>query len=229
MNVFTNLKLPQVIYETDSKYNGHVQVVQVGEVRKIKVDKIDQSISFNAPSCTRLVWGKTVELLKEVEPDLKNVLIMGMAGGTMAHLFSRAFPGIQITSVELDPTMVDIARKFFDIDSIPNHKVINDDALRVVVEPEKFDITEYMFQAIVVDIFIGEKFPDLGKSGNFISALKKLAQGGGLIVFNRIYIESHQDDVNVFIDYVSQFLHDVKCLVVAGYTNSDNVLIYGRV
>jgi spermidine synthase len=228
MTIFDGLQPPKVLYEVDSKYNGHIKVIQVGETRKIKVDRIDQSLSPNSPSCTRLVWGKTVDVLKENEPGLKNIMILGLGGGTMAHLISRAYPGVKITSVEIDPVMIDIAKNYFDVDKIPEHRIINEDALRVVIEPDKFGLEEYGFQAVIVDIFVGEKYPDLGKSGNFIAAVKRMVMSGGLIIFNRIYVESHQDDVNLFIDYVSDFLKDVKCLVVAGYTNSDNVLIFGR-
>lgn len=229
MTIFDGIKTVQTLYETDSKYNGHVKVVQVGNTKKIKVDNIDQSISHTSQSCLRLVWGKARDVLVEEEPDLKSLMILGLGGGTMAHLISDKFPQVNITSVEIDDVMVDLAKKYFDVDKIPNHRIIVDDALRVVIEPEKYQLTEGSFQALIVDIFVGEKFPDLGRSGNFLSAIKKLVTPGGLIMFNRIYVERHQDEVNLFIDYVSESLRDVKCLVVAGYTNSDNVLIYGRV
>ena len=146
----------------------------------------------------------------------------------MAHLISQKFPNAEIVAVEIDPVMVDIAKKYFDVDSIPNLRIITDDALRVVIEPDEFGLEENYFDALIVDIFIGEKYPDLGKSGNFISALKRLVRPGGLTIFNRMYREHHQDDVHIFIDYVSDFFSTVKNLVVAGYTNSDNVLIYCR-
>jgi spermidine synthase len=229
MNIFTGLAQPKVIYETDSKYNGHIQVVEYGDVRRVVVGGIYQSISHNAISCSRLYWGKVNQILKENFTKLDKVLILGLGGGTLVHLISKSFPGAAITSVDIDAVMVDVARKYFDIDSIPNHKVIVDDAMRVVVEPDKFDISDYEFDAVIVDIYVGERFPDLGRSGNFIGALKKLIKPGGLVIFNRIYRESHQDEVNTFIDYVSNFFSGVKNLVVAGYTNSDNVLIYSKV
>jgi spermidine synthase len=156
-------------------------------------------------------------------------MILGLGGGTMAHLLSKTFPDTKITSVEIDPVMVGIARDYFDIDNIPNHKVLVTDAMRVVVEPDKYDLSNYYFDAAIVDIYNGEKYPDLGKSGNFIAALKKLIKPGGVIIFNRIYLDRHQDEVNTFIEYISGFLSSVKLLVVAGYTNSDNILILGRV
>ncbi|KKS55155.1 MAG: Spermidine synthase [candidate division WWE3 bacterium GW2011_GWD2_42_34] len=229
MNIFDGIQLPKIIYETDSKYNGKVQVWEVGKTRKIKVDKIDQSISHKSPSANRLVWGKVIEVLEENAPDLKNILILGLGGGTMAHLISEKFNAPRIVSVEIDPVMVDIAKKYFDLDSVPNHRIIIDDALRVVVEPEEFDLKPESFNVCIVDIFQGEKYPDLGKSGNFITSVKKMVRPGGLLIFNRIYLDYHQDDVNIFIEYLGDFLQNVTCLVVAGYTNSDNVLIYGKV
>lgn len=228
MNIFSGLQVPKVIFETDSEFNKHIQVVQIGDTRKIKVDKIDQSISPNSQSCERLYWGKVVNVAKKELGEVKKVMILGFGGGTIAHLISRNFPGAEIVGVELDPVMVQIARDYFDIGSIPNLRVIIEDALRLVVAPQEYDIQEFSFDMILVDVFVGERYPDLGKSGNFIGAIKKLVKPGGLVIFNRIYREHHQDDVNIFIDYVSEFFDNVKNLVVAGYTNSDNVLIYAK-
>ncbi|RJR27461.1 methyltransferase domain-containing protein [candidate division WWE3 bacterium] len=230
MNIFTGLHGPKILFETESQYNGHIKVIELNNgTRKIRVDNIDQSISHFAPNCSRLYWGKVVDILKENKPDLSNMFILGLGGGTLVHLIHNNFPNVHITSVDIDQVMVDIAKNYFDLDSVPNHRVIVADAMRVVIEPDEFEIPEYSYDGLLVDIYIGEKFPDLGKSGNFIAALKRLIKPGGIIIFNRIYREEHQDDVNIFIDYVSEFFPSVKNLVVAGYTNSDNVLIYAIV
>jgi spermidine synthase len=229
MTVFDGIQIPKVIFETESKYNGTIQVFQVGSTRKIKVNKIDQSVNHTSEQAKRLVWGRVVEVLKDEEPNLKNILLLGLGGGTVAHLVAVAYPGVEIVSVDIDEVMVDIAKKYFDVDKIPNHRIIVDDALRLVVDPESFNLNHGTFQALYVDIFIGEKYPDLGSSGNFISAVKKMVVPGGLVIFNRIYTTEHQDDANIFVDSLSNFFTNVKCLIVAGHTNSDNILIYGRV
>jgi len=82
---------------------------------------------------------------------------------------------------------------------------------------------------LIVDIFNGDKFPDLGKTGNFITAIKKLVKPGGFLVFNRIYKEEYQEDVKIFIDNLGNYIKDIESEVVAGYTNSDNIIIFGRV
>jgi len=229
MSVFDGLKIPRVIYETNSKLNGRIQVVEVGSTRKILVDDIAQSISRNSPSILKLYWGQLVESLKEKNPSMKRVLILGLGGGTLAHLISKNFPNVEIVSVEWDEVMIDVAKKYFDLDLIPNHRVIVDDALKVVIEPEEFDIALSSFDVLIVDILNGEEFPDLGKTGNFIAAIKRLVTSGGYIVFNRIYTEAHQEDVNLFIEHVEGFLGETESDIVAGYTNSDNILIYAKV
>ena len=229
MNIFTGLLSPKVIYETESKYNGNIKVVEFGDVRRLVVDNISQSISPHSPHTHKLYWGKMLHLLKENFTHLNEVLLLGLGGATLVHLIHQEFPDVTTTSVEIDQTMVDIANNYFDLSTVANNRIIVDDALRVVIEPHNFNIRENQFNVVIVDIYVGEKYPDLGKTGNFIGNLKKLVAPEGMIIFNRIYREHHQEEVNIFIEYVSEFFSDVKSLVVAGYTNSDNVLIYAKV
>jgi len=223
------LMLPKVVYSAQSEINGQIDVVQVGKTRKMKVGGIEQSLNWDAPSTERLVWGRVVDVLEHNESKLRNILVLGLGGATVQHLVARAFPEVHIVSVDIDPLMKDIAQKYFNLDNIPNHNVIIADACRVIVEPESYDLAKKSFQAAYVDIFVGSAFPELGKSGNFVAAIKEMVMPGGLVIFNRLYTRDHQDEVNLFIDFIEGFLHDVQTLVVAGYTNSDNVLIYGRV
>jgi len=229
MNIFEGLKMPRVIYNVESELNGRIRVVEVGSTRKIFVGNFIQSINPDSPSCSKLCWGQLVESLKKRVPEMDKVLILGMGGGTISHLISRNYPNTEIISVEYDEVMIDIAKKFFNIDSIPNHRIINDDALRVVIEPENYEISLGSLDVLIVDIFNGDKFPDLGKTGNFITAIKKLVKPGGFLVFNRIYKEEYQEDVKIFIENLGNYIKDIESEVVAGYTNSDNIIIFGRV
>ncbi|OGC51548.1 hypothetical protein A2W32_01060, partial [candidate division WWE3 bacterium RBG_16_37_10] len=195
---------------------------------KLIADGTVQSVNWDSPVAEKMVFGRMVQVLKQQEPNLRKVLVFGLGGGAMQNLISKSFPGVEIISVEIDPVMIDTAKEFFNLDQIPNHRVINDDAFRVVVEPEKFDLTIQSFDAVVIDIYCGSKYPDLGKSGNFFASIKKILHPGGLAVFNRIYLQSHQYDVDLFVKDLSEFFTDVNTTTVAGKTNSDNILIYGR-
>ena len=229
MSVFDGLKMPKVIADIQSELNGRVRIVDVGSTRKMIVDNTIQSINPDSPSCSKLYWGQLVRSLKERFPEVEKILVLGMGGGTIAHLISRNYPGVEITSVEYDEEMVDIAKKYFNVESIPNHKIIREDALRVVVEPEEYDIALGGFDVLIVDVLNGDKYPDLGRTGNFIAAVKRLVRTGGMLVFSRIYTEGFQDEVNIFVDSLEGYFTDVETEVVAGYSNSDNLLIFGKV
>lgn len=229
MSVFDGLKMPRVIYDVESEFNGRVRVVDVGRTRKMIVDNTIQSLNPDSPSCSKLYWGQLVDTLKEKMPEIETILVLGLGGATIAHLLSRKYSNIQITSVEYDKVMIEVATKYFGADQIPNHKIINEDALRVVIEPEEYEMTPGCFDSLIVDILNGDKYPDLGKTGNFIAAVKRLVRPGGLVVFSRIYTEDFQEEVNIFLDSLEEYFSEVETEVVAGYTNSDNILIFGRI
>lgn len=229
MNIFADVVQPKIVFETDSKWNGHVRVQDRGKTRKLYSDNTLQSVNWDSPLAEKMCWGKMVDVVEQNAASLNKVLLLGLGGGTIAHMLSNKHPNIHLVSVDIDPVVVDVARKYFDVESIPNHRIIVDDAARVVTSPEEFGITPNEFDAVLVNIYLGETYPELGNSGGFFSGLKKLIRPGGLAVFNRIYLKHHQDDVNNFIENVSENFTEVKSVVVAGITNSDNVIIYGYI
>ena len=229
MSVFDGLKMPKIIYETASELNGRIRIVDVGSTRKMVVGNTIQSINPDSPACPKLYWGQMSDSIKERFTDIQNILILGLGGGTLAHLLSRAYPDVNITSVEYDEVMIQLAKEYFYVDKIPNHKIIHEDALRIVVEPEENDIAPSSVDLLIVDVLNGDKYPDLGKTGNFISAVKRLIRPGGHVVFSRIYTEFFQEEVNIFVDSLENYFSEVETEVVAGYTNSDNLLIFGKV
>lgn len=228
MSIFSGVLPPEVVYETSSPYNEKIKILRFGDVYKLSVNNFVQSVSKNSKNASRLCWGEAVNIIKSLEENPKNILILGLGGGTMQRFIHDSYPEARMVSVEIDPVMVDIARQYFDLDSIGNHRVIVEDAFRFVVEPEKYGINKQNFDAIIVDTVFGDDFPDLGSSGNFLSAVKALALPGALVMFNRIYLEDYQEKVNSFKDLLEGFFSDIHTKIVAGYTNSDNILIYGR-
>lgn len=226
---FPQSKLPKLIYRASSKFNEKIEVFEVGDKLRLSVNGVVQSISVNTPSVTRRIWGRTVELVKNQKPKAGEILLLGLGGGTMPHLFAKEMPNAKITAVEVDKEMINVAKKFFNIDSLNNLKTINADALRILSKPKDFNLEESQFDVVIVDVYCGSKYPNLGSSGSFFAGLKRLAKTHGLVVFNRIYIQNFQHKVDQFYDLVYEYFKDVNKLTVAGRTNSDNLLVYGTV
>lgn len=229
MSIFSGIELPRTLYKTQSPLSGDIEVLQIGNTRRLRVNRTTQSLNPDSPYVDRMVWGRAVRLIQEEEPNFKSILILGLGGGTMQHILAQRFQDIHITTVDIDPVIVDVAKQYFDVDKIPNHNIIVEDACRVIIDPEHFKLHPQSFDVVMVDIMIGSVYPDLGTSGNFLAHVCKMAAPAGLVVINRLYLEDHQEEVNQFIDNVHNFLHDVKSIIIPGKTNSDNILIYGRV
>ncbi len=218
----------KVIFETESKFSGKIEVVDTGKIRKLLVNGILQSINYDYPHIKRLVWGSVVDLLKDKEPNLMKVLFMGLGGGCMQKLVSQSFPDAKLASIEIDEEIINIAKQYFGLDSIPNHTIIHEDALRVVHHPTNYGLNKEGFQVIIVDVVIGEEYPDVCKTGNFLNAVKDMCMPGGLVIFVRNYREHHQEDVDTFVSMCEDFFKDCNSFAIAGKTNSDNLVIYGR-
>jgi spermidine synthase len=227
--VLDTFKAPKLIYKTSSEYNDPIELFQIGDYRRLCVKGTIQSISSDNPSCKKRIWGRLVALVKEKRPEAKSILLLGLGGGTMVHLISRELPDAHVVAVEIDSVIIDIAKEFFDLDDLTNLKVIEEDVLRVISSPGKFDLLKDTFDVVIVDIYCGAEYPDLGDSGSFFSGIKWFLRTGGLAVFNRIYIKTHQDEVDTFLDSVREVFSNVSSRSVAGTTNSDNILISGEV
>ena len=109
------------------------------------------------------VWAGGVEqsgpLVKKVWEDAlkktcfspKNVLILGLGCGVAAKLISKKFPKAKIMGIEIDPVMINLGQKYFDLDKIPNLKIIEADAFKAVkLLKEKYDL-------VLVDLYMGDK------------------------------------------------------------------------
>ena len=227
MSMLDHLYLPKTIFKTHSDINGDIVVTEEGSVKRIKVANTTQSMNWDAKIVQKMYWGKSIALLKEHAPDLNNILILGLGGGTLAHLISQAYPGITIYSVEIDKEVVDISRKFFDVDSIPNHFIYTEDACAVIANPSRFGISKNSFDAIYVDIYCGQHYPDLGNTGTFFAGLKNLLKPDGLVLFNRLNLPEFHYEVGAFIEKVEDQFKDVITEAAPGRDSNTNMLILG--
>jgi len=108
--------------------------------------------------------------------DLHSILEIGFGGGRTAWYLHRTLPGIQVVSVELDPVVVDLARKYFGVSDEPNFKVVNEDGRQFLAHSdERYDI-------ILLDAFHGPAIPFHLLTSEFYGIVKQhLAEGGVLL------------------------------------------------
>ncbi len=109
----------------------------------------------------------------------KDVLILGMAGGTMAKGYRRLFPGARLTAVEIDPLVVEVARKYFGLEGGPDLEIHVGDARPFLAEgTSRFDVIE-------ADLFAGGVYaPFYVVTQEFFELARRRLRQNGVVVVN---------------------------------------------
>lgn len=119
--------------------------------------------------------------------EVKNVLILGFGAGSVTSLLKEKYKiECEITGVEKDQVVIDLAHKYFNIKRFKNLKVICDDAFTFVqTHSKKFDV-------IIVDIYIDDQVPKCFHEKKFIMQLGRLLQYQGILFFNKVVNDQKQ-------------------------------------
>ncbi len=110
--------------------------------------------------------------------DVRNILEIGFGGGRTAWYLHRYLPKATITSVELDPAVVELAKKYFGIKDEPNfHVATRDGRLFLSESKERYDI-------ILIDAYRGPFVPFHLLTKEFYQLVKDHLADGGVVAQN---------------------------------------------
>jgi spermidine synthase len=112
------------------------------------------------------------------EPEPRDVLLIGLAGGTVARQLTAAYGPIPIVGVEIDPEINEVARQYFALDELPNVDVVVADgryALRT---------SDATFDLIGVDAYRQPYIPFQLTSREFFQDVSAHLRPGGVAVVN---------------------------------------------
>lgn len=158
------------------------------------------------------VWQQTFEhvLLPEAPPQ--SVLLLGLGGGSVpAILRNELGVTAPITAMELDPVMVELARRHFALDGIPDMKVISGDAtIQIHALKERFDL-------VLVDLFDDLDLARGVDSRGFLHGLRDRCADGGVLCFNTVaYDEASDGRCKAVHDHAQRVFHAVEELRLEG-------------
>lgn len=113
---------------------------------------------------------------------MENVLVLGLGAGNIIALLREDVKfNKQIDSVELDPAIVYIGQKYFDLDKYSERHTIHQmDAFEYVLRCQK------RYDLIVIDIFQDANMPTFLFENYFAERLKRILNINGFILFNTI-------------------------------------------
>lgn len=186
MNFFPFLK-PKKENVFSSKINDKIRVIENFSRKVIYVAGAEQT----GGTITGM-WQKALLLIKNQWIDAKNMLLLGLGGGDVIRLIRKTNPNIHIKAIDLDPVMIEIAGKFFDLKKSSDLTIVKRDAFYYLLLNRK----KYHF--IVVDLFVGFKNPVKFRSLKFLKMLKTSLAPGGTILYNSHYHSYYDREFDKF-------------------------------
>jgi len=220
---------PQILFKDKSPISGEIKVVQKGRERQLLVNGVRQSINYDAPGIENRYWGQVVQQLHPsgvATPDgWMRALILGLGGGTVVHLLAQKFPGIKIDTVEVDPVIVEIAKKFFDLGKISGLNIICADADDVIQNLKSYKLQATSYDLVLSDLYCGSKFPEKFAREDFICGVKSLLAPAGLAIFNRVIRQGNRAKLDDFVEKIRRIFVRVEEVEVPGPAGFSNLLI----
>ena len=131
---------------------GRQQKVEVRRVRgglELRIDGTQASVHRPGRSLTGVVWWALASpILLGPRRRRPRVLVLGLAAGSVARAVRALEPEAEIVGVELDPAVIRVARRRFDLDHLGVELVLGDALDHLRRERRLFDL-------VVEDLFIG--------------------------------------------------------------------------
>jgi len=180
--VAMGMTAPDVIDARESQYND-IEVTRRGEL--VALGFRHQSRVFNESTVNlrdplQLVapYTRTMTAGLVYPDDVREVLDIGFGAGRVAGYVHAFVPGARVTSVELDPAVIDLARRHFGVrDDDRFHVVARDGRMFLADAAERYDV-------IMIDAYRGPFVPFHLLTREFYAMAASRLAPGGVIVQN---------------------------------------------
>jgi spermidine synthase len=173
----------RAIYEADSEY-GFIQVVERGSEHDLTLNEGQAIHSVYDPN--RVLSGGYWDYFA-LTPMLgyrnwrgqrpEHVLVIGLAGGTVARILTAAYGPVQIDGVEIDPRIIDVGRRYFAMTE-PNLNAVAADG-RYYLDQARSD-----YDIIVIDAYRQPYIPFHLTTREFFQEARRHLGPNGVVAVN---------------------------------------------
>ena len=168
---------PRVVARYSSPYNRDIRVLEEKGKYKILVNGSRQSGEY-----VLKLWQHAFCAFGIIpSPDIRRILVLGVAGGTVIHLLHAMYPDANIVGVEIDTEMIRIGKKYFGLDRVEGLTLVESDAnvfLAKAVRAKKH------WDMILVDTHVGPEVPEFVNDERFLKLVRRARESRGIMIVN---------------------------------------------
>ncbi|XP_061388923.1 eEF1A lysine and N-terminal methyltransferase homolog isoform X2 [Musca vetustissima] len=165
-------------------------VVQSEALIKKGKGKNQDNIDFGYLACQHHAYMSLgVQLIAESQEQMIKILVIGLGGGGLCMFLHEAVGNIDITAVDIDPAMANVAEKYFGLQQDERLHVVIEDGLQFLnycrKEGHKYDAI--LFDVDSKDLTLGMSCPPPSFMANDVLLnLKSLLNESGLFILNLV-------------------------------------------
>lgn len=216
----------KTIHSERSLYRN-ITVDDDGDLRCLKFhtkqQKSQQSCLYKSHP-KKLVFSYTKLLMSSLllNSSPKNILIIGLGGGTLSNTFHQLFPEANITNVELDDAVSKVARKYFSYFENQRIKTVTQDG-RIFIK--RAALKKQQYDLIVLDAFNGDYIPEHLMTQEFLQEVKKILSDDGVLAANtfstsKLYAHESATYQAVFGDFYNVRSDDFSNRIILAQAHS---------
>ncbi len=197
LNFLTGTK---ILDEKISTHNGKLTVVRDFTFGTyIKGEGLTQS-----GGVAKDLWNKSIKRIVNYKLKIKNCLVLGLGGGSIAQIIKSKWPSAKVTGVDIDPIIVEFGKKYMGLDKLDVEIHIKDAfVFSKTQKPSSFDL-------ICVDTYQGDIFPEKFENSDFLKNIKKILSENGIVVFNRLYYGEKRSQAMKFLISLEKIFQKIE-------------------
>jgi spermidine synthase len=206
------------IYETESAYN-YIQVQEQNGYTLLRLNEGQgvhsiynpNTLQYNGPWDQFLV---SPYFYADRKPsDINRVAIVGLAAGTTARQMTAVYGNIPIDGFEIDPKIVEVGKKYFDM-NMPNlNIVIGDGRLNLEQSPYKYDI-------IAVDAYRPPYIPPQMTTQEFFQIAASHLTENGVLTLNSASVPGDRRLINGLATTMGTIFPSIYTVDIPGSLNT---------
>ncbi len=210
-----------LLYEDESAYN-YIQVTEDQGWRKLILNEGQAVHSLYHPDVL-LTGGPWDYFLlaplfrpEGISTPVKDVAVVGLAAGTMPHMYNEVYPEAKTDGIEIDGQIVEVGRKYFDMND-PNLNAIVADGRQFLLTTQK------QYDVIAIDAYRQPYIPFHLATQEFFRTVHDRLKPGGVVVINAGGTPGDERLVEAMGDTMGSVFSNVFMVTTA---NRYNTLVY---
>jgi spermidine synthase len=130
-----------VLFEGDSTYH-HIQVYDFAGTRTLSFNgSWETTMSLTNPLTGHFEYTEYFQMPWLWNQDIKRVLMVGLGGGSTPRAYQHYYTNVMVDMVEIDPKVVEVAKKYFTVAESPTFKInINDGRVFLRQSTNTYDV-----------------------------------------------------------------------------------------